>query len=559
MTPALRRWARLLAAPIAAGMLLLIAAMPAAAHAVLIDTNPADGAVVDQAPETITVTFNEPIVLAQQGTDLLDSDGISVEATITASDNQVVYQPHTVLDDGTYIVAWRVVSADTHAVAGGMTFSVGEASTMSAAAPTNSVDRQVNIARLLAEALRYAGGLALVGLLWFQLFIAREALAESESLRYHLRQARKGLAAVSVVAAIAVVPLTTLWQNGESLRALLRPGWWLTTWTGVPAAASGLLIGGVIVALLAARRGWVELAAIGMALAVGSFIIDGHTRTAGPPWLILPADLIHVTAASLWLGGLIGLLLALLPHHQLRVRTLAQIVGRFSAAALWLVVALTVAAIALWWRIADSITGLWTTYYGQLVLIKVALAVVIVLIAAWNRYRLVPQLTGHRTPSRPATSSAAYTRKTTSTLRRTMGAEALILAAVIGVTTVLVSQQPPEPAVDVIQIPGETLQATGKDVNATITLQPAAVGTNAIQIVFTDPQGTAMDLYDTSDIAIRLLDGDVGPFNSPLTRVGEQQYQAVVDFPLPGRWEISVPARISEFTAPVLTTEVDIS
>lgn len=97
---------------------------PAAAHAVLLGTAPAEGSVVTTVTTAVTLTFNEP-VRAQFSTvavtgprDHAYSDGeLSVRDT-------VVHQPVHPLRSGEYRVAWRVVSADGHPISGAFSFSV---------------------------------------------------------------------------------------------------------------------------------------------------------------------------------------------------------------------------------------------------------------------------------------------------------------------------------------------------------------------------------------------------------------------------------------------------
>lgn len=542
-----RRWARLLAVPAAVGALLILLAPPAWAHAGLVGTDPADGQVLAEPPAAVTVTFTEPIRLADSGNQLLDAAGDQVPATVLARDDTVVFAPDAPLADGSYIVSWRVISVDTHPVAGGILFSVGQPSATVAAHPASDGDRQVNLLRLIGVALRYAGVLGFAGLAWFWLFVAPEGARRSARFATEVRRAQTWLAVTGAAAAVAVVPLATAWQNGSTLRGLGSGRLWAEAFAD-PAAVAALLIGaGIATAVVGVRRQWRPVATAGCAVALGALVVEGHTRTFGPSWLVLTADLVHLAAGALWFGGLIGLIIALLPGRDLRPREIAVIVGRFSAAAIWLVALLALAAVALWWRIAGGVGGLVTSYYGELVLVKAGIAAVVLAIAAWNRFRLVPAVLSMSLGER-----ARLTR-----LRRTVGIEALALVAVLGVTAVMVSQQPPE-STAAAEAPAQTVMTSGGGVDAAITLRPGTLGTNSLQLTLTWPDGSPLEPQDAPTLSVQLVETPIGPFAHPLSPVGAGEYQAIVDFPLAGTWRIDLTVRVSEFSAPVLTTEVTI-
>src|SRR5947209_8014802 len=123
-----RRWSRLLAAVALAGVFVVASAAPAWAHATLENSNPPQSGEVDQAPPQLTLTFNENVEVSLGAVQVFSCSGarVTVGAPHHApkSDHEVVADlPH--LDQGTYSVYWRVISADSHPVHGGYTFTVG--------------------------------------------------------------------------------------------------------------------------------------------------------------------------------------------------------------------------------------------------------------------------------------------------------------------------------------------------------------------------------------------------------------------------------------------------
>src|SRR5690606_27034000 len=127
----LRRVVAVVVGAAAAVLLAILASGPAAAHAVLVGTDPQDGTVLDAPPDALTITFIEPVQAVAGGTTVLAADGSPVDVDVAAVDDALVVTPAATLDDGTYVVSWRVVSLDTHPVAGAFTFSVGAPSATS--------------------------------------------------------------------------------------------------------------------------------------------------------------------------------------------------------------------------------------------------------------------------------------------------------------------------------------------------------------------------------------------------------------------------------------------
>jgi len=119
-----RRALRPVVAALAALALVLLGAAPASAHAELLGSDPAEGAVVETAPSEVTLTFNEPVRLTPQEIAVYDADGDPVASTAGASGTDVTVGLTDADDlaDGTYVVSWNVLSDDGHPISGALTF-----------------------------------------------------------------------------------------------------------------------------------------------------------------------------------------------------------------------------------------------------------------------------------------------------------------------------------------------------------------------------------------------------------------------------------------------------
>lgn len=521
----------------------------AQAHARPVATTPADGQVLAEAPESLTVTFDEPVDLAPAGNQLLDDTGAAVEATFSVRDRVLTVEPQVPLGRGTHVVAWRVVSADTHPIAGGFTFSVGAPSATTVELPAGAEQREVRVARTMATGLQYAGLLGLAGLVGFAALLAPAGVRRHDSVVLAWRRAATLFAVLAVGGALLLVPLTALWESGEPLSSFAAASTWTAGARGAAATAGLLVVGGVAVSVAGLRRRSDVLALGGAAAALASLVVVGHTRSYGPDWVVLAADLAHLAAASAWWGGLVALGLALNARPRLRARERAALVAGFSGAAAVLLAVLVVAGVVLYWRIGHSIAGLWETSYGRAVLLKSALVLPVVALGAWNRVRLVPR------------ASTGDEAAASATLTRTIRVEAMLLAGVVAVTGVLVGLTPPAREPDPMPV-ASVEQVIALEVDgahrANVVMSPVKRGVNGVRVTVTDLDGATIELEDPPSLSFSLLGTSVGPLRRPVSRSGSGVWEATVDLPLQGTWEVSLAVPLSRFEEPVVTGRIEV-
>jgi copper resistance protein D len=106
----------------------------------------------------------------------------------------------------------------------------------------------------------------------------------------------------------------------------------------------------------------------------------------------LAADAVHLAAAAFWVGGLIPLLLLLRPSLPLTPLERYGVVRRFSTVAMWSVALLVLSGLLNTWFMTNGFRDLIGTDYGDLLLIKIALFILMLGFAALNRFRLTPRL-----------------------------------------------------------------------------------------------------------------------------------------------------------------------
>lgn len=546
-------------ATVAGAALTLLSAAPATGHAMLTGTDPADGDVLPTAPDAVVLTFNEPVSVAEDGVRLLTSEAEPLPATASAVDTTVELTVPEDLTDGSYIVDWQVTSADGHPVAGAFTFSVGEPSEEVAEIAPRQTSTVVHTLYQGGQGLIYLGVLGAAGLTMFVgLLLPRGAAAVVP----RLRSVAMTLAGVGAAGVLLSVLVDGAWRSSAGSESILDASLLSETITSATGLAAGLALLGLAGAMLlfpqhaSGRRRWAACG--GALLALASLTLTGHTRTTDPAWLVVGSDLVHVVAGSLWLGGILGLL-AVCSSTSLVPELAARVVRSFSGLAAWLVLALGVTGTLLAWRILPDLDSLTSTGWGVTLIAKVALVVIIVLVAAWNRFRLVPSI------------AAAPEGTGRSRLRKTVATEGVLLVVVLAVTAFLVIQSPTEAdeAGDAGEAghgdeqtghgePAVYQEALGDAGTVEIQVHQPGAGENLVELELLDPSGAPLEPEADPELRLSEPEAELGPLVPGIMPVGPGHYQAPVTIPIAGDWELEVTVRVSTYESPIVTVTVPI-
>lgn len=535
--------AALIACALAAAMLFGFA-QPASAHANLISTDPGEGAVLQVAPKQVRFTFDEAVRAVPDGVQVFDSGGDAVGAAATVNGAELEVVLSEPLGSGTTVVVWRVVSEDGHPIGGSLTFSVG-APTAGGTPPSDaSGTPDVPWALTLARWVGYLGLLLAAGLVTFAaLFLPADS--QVGRARRRLTVSARAAAAVAVVAWLAALPLTAVYLLGGRGSSLARG----STWSSLPLteyAVPAIVVGGLVLAVALLGRGSRQprvAAIVAAAVAVSTPALTGHTRAASPEVLVVGVDMVHLLAGSIWLGGLAALALTL-PELSGRGAVAATVLARFSAAAAGVLAALVATGSVLAWRILGSWRAFLDTAYGQLLLAKIGIVLVVLAIAAWNRWSLLPRL--ERATKRP--DRQARSRP----LVRATAIEGAVLVTVLLVTGFLVDKSPegdPAPATAAARTEPGTSRTTLGEIEVAATITPLTRGPNTITIKLTSAAGGPTE--GVAPPVVRLTGDRAALGTVPLAQVSAGVYTAPVVLPAPGAWRMQVSLRVSEFANPV--------
>lgn len=523
---------------------LLTGSAPASAHATLISTDPDEGEVLVAVPDEVTFTFDEPVTLAADGVQVFDASGAPVEAESAGRDRVITTDLPDVLDDGTYVLVWRAVSADGHPIAGSLSFSVGEAS-LQVVAPEvpDPAGGSVRWALSAVQAVGYVGLLTAGGLVLFLVRIAAGVRLD-EAVCRRLRRLLTASTVLTLGAGVVALPLVAAYQQGA--------GWSDVAW--VPDLAlvdDDLLVLGLqaLGLLLALRLHSRPRAAVGAAaLAVVAPALVGHSRAVDPVWLLTTADALHLVVGAAWLGGLVGLA-ATLPSLNGRAREGATVLTRFSEVAAALLVVLALTGTVMGWRILGGWSPLVETAYGRLLLVKVGLALLVAAIAGWNRWRLLPAVhsgVGH-----------AAQRVAVVSVARAVRTEAALLVVLLGVTGLLVNLSPREAPADRAPVGSRVEAGPLGESRVLATLTPGRQGPNTLTLQVQARDGEPIDGFSAPVVAVRSDDGiDLGV--QPVTPNAVGTYTVDVVLPAPGTWSVQVSLRAGEFDNPVTTIDFEV-
>ncbi|MFK4184688.1 copper resistance protein CopC [Streptomyces sparsogenes] len=378
---------------------LSVGASPASAHAALTATDPADGAVVETAPSQVRLTFSEGVLLSRDSVRVLDPNGKRVDtggpAHVGGRSSTAAVGLHSGLPDGTFTVAWKVVSEDSHPVAGAFTFSIGapsktKAKVPSDAGPDTAVETLYDIGRYAA----YGGFAALVGGCVFA------GLCRSSR---PVQKLTVGGWVTLFSATLLLLLLRGPYTDGKGIGGVLDLGGLgdvLSTKPGAALLSRLLLLGAAAVFLAVLFGSYARRAADGdprrrqdlaFGLAFGGTVVSvglaatwamaEHASVGIQSALAMPVDVVHMLAVGVWLGGL-GALVATLRAGEPIERAAVR---RFSRLAFGSVVTLVLTGVYQSWRQVGSWSALTGTDYGRWLLVKIGLVGVLLAIAAVSR------------------------------------------------------------------------------------------------------------------------------------------------------------------------------
>jgi copper transport protein len=555
-----------------AGMMLLACfsiTQPVFAHAELVSSTPEANARLGRAPAQIALLFSEEIDPNFSRISVLNTQGVQVDN----SDSKVDPAERTrltvslrSLPDGVYTVVWRVVSADDgHLTEGSYPFAVGNvyAAALTAAQSSAGSQAAASPGSIAVRALLYlaiavlAGGLLFAQLVW-RPSLAAIGITGEETPRFARIQRQLAAGALALLGLASL--LGVMVQAGEAAGSGIAWPWsgpalsvWVNSRYGIlviARMAAGLALAGLV---LAPANRWNRWAAFPLLVCLAlTYSLSSHAAAQPAPLLPVISDTLHLLAASVWVGGLFlfvaGVRLSGRLDPQPRTRLVAALIPHFSTLALASVAALTVTGLYAALVDVGSLALLTTTPYGQALLVKLALALPMVGMGAYNLLVSTPRMRRAAAEVEGDAARVAFFRKLVTT-EASLGLALLIW---VGVFTAL-------PPAKVNALPaGFAKTLSADDLTLQLAIDPGRVGLNTFTLTLTSGGKPVLDASEV-DLRFTAQSGSIATEEARLVSVGAGKYSLKGSYlSLADQWQVTAivrrPSRYDAYASAVIDT-----
>jgi copper transport protein len=415
-------------------------------------------------------------------------------------------------------------------VAGSLVFSIGAVT--GAAPPAKASPLAVLI--WLARIGVYLGLFVGVGGAFFAAWIGQGPSGSTVS---------RGALAVGLVSAVASLGLQGLDLLNLALGGIVTSA----PWASALATSLGpsLLIAIVVMAIAwyawkspSILMAWVlttsAMAGVGLSLAM-----SGHAATASPQWLTRPSLFLHGVAAAYWIGALVPM--ATMAHR--RNEDLPRVLKQFSAIAVPLVGLLVLSGLALSIIQLGSVRALIETPYGILLSVKLALVILLLGLAALNRFLCTPAVV------------ANY-----ENTRALLGSILLECVLVVGILAVVAGWRftpPPRASAASVAAPLSVHIHTDAAMFQ-VLVSPGKVGSNDFVLQLMTGDAAPLPAKEAT-LILSLPERGIEPMERRAT-LGPDGYWHVrgVALPLPGRWRMQIDALVTDFQKITLQDELQV-
>jgi copper transport protein len=406
---------------------LLALAFPGAAwaHATLLNVSPSVGERLASSPRVVRLGFDQSVKTLPNGIRVYDADGRLVSRVAHNAGPRTVEVTVRRLPKGAYTVRWSAISNDSHVGHGVFTFGVrvkapALSQAFGATGPTTS-EHVVRWLYFLCLAL-------LTGGLFFRLVVLRGDATPEVERRFNW------LTGVGVVGALEVGIVAFLLRAQDALQLPFTSFLYgdLSPFahdTRFGEAFVAMELGFAVVAALLfltwlTERRWLLWLAFLLSLGLGSGLSLASHQSDDRGWLPSFADWVHLSAATLWVGGLLSLGLVVWRDRGLRKTAF----WRFSEIAGPLVALVVAAGAYMTYKRFPALHDLWSVGYGKLLLVKLSLVCLALLWGAFHHFVVRPRL------GRPEVAGR---------VRWSLAGEATVAVSILLLAAILVDSKPP--------------------------------------------------------------------------------------------------------------------
>ena len=488
------------------------------AHAVLETSSPAPSELLTSSPKEIRLNFDEQVESTLGDIRIYDSEQreVSIEKTVrSSSDASVVTAEVPTLQNGVYVVVWRVVSADGHPISGAFPFEIGTKSTGTSAALLEEILNRTETVSTLGNpisTLRLLGFLGLILLIGCVSLLWRSPLLGNSRVRKTLRYSSVFIAISSLGLLLMQGPYTAgrSWGSlfdsviiGDVLQTRLGFALFIRS---ICALAWGVIA--LTVSTSVSRRWRVGVIATAV-VTIATYSGSGHQSAGTMPALFVPLDMIHLAAVSTWVGALLALVVVS------RDNDVENETKRYSQMATWSMPVVVVTGVVQGLHLLSGISTITETTFGKLLLVKTLLVGGVVLFGSKARTRL---------------HASGF-----SSIAKVIRWESALVVLVLAVTSLMVAQSPNATPSRSVSFSATKVQ---NNIVAELSVVPAVVGTAEVHVILTPPGGS-LTPAESVTVQFDLPSRSIPPIPVTMTEIGPNHWIGIVQFPFSGVWNMN--------------------
>lgn len=420
----------------------LATAPHAHAQVSLVNSVPASGETVTGPVTEIELTFSDPVTLNEAETRLLDADGTELIYEAVDDGDVWLLEPAISLDNGVYGVIWQADADDGSSIRGVVRFGVGDV--VLEETPANGEEGALIQPEPVSEAPSGSSGggfLASVGSAlsnlgvivgWgVALFVAFVTTPRMTWTGRYLLQLMRMAGAIAIVGSVVDLLAQLIGSGGfpAILGALLRLAAGIALFV-VP----GMVNGSPFI--------WVLSAVV-----IVAYVVSGN-ESDGPAWLMALANASHVTFAAIWGGGILALSTALAfvvrrrGERDVLIPDGSELTIRFSRFATYAVFGVAITGIVMAFFILPSIGALFSTAWGWLLVVKVALVIALAALGARTHFGAIPEIEYAQVQRDNGDDVEELERSHLRDLRRSLLPSMALVVAILLVSGLLIQASP---------------------------------------------------------------------------------------------------------------------
>lgn len=502
------------------------------AHAYIKKSTPLENEMIEKSPNEVTIQFDETIQPAFNSLKVFDSEGNRVDKKNGRIDPK---QPSILksglkknLPDGMYRIKWKVVSSDGHPVEGVIPFQIGTEDQGSAVIhkETNGYTPKADL--IIIRWLQYFSNSCYVGLLFFYMIILPKEYRQNGSKDKLFIRLLSSSFVLLFLSILLSLPLQATIESGfpwsevfsfQTFENMLMNTSFGQTWIYQVAILLTLALITSFIGMAKSTKKiilWVCLA-LGTALLLTK-ALTSHAAAQTNQLLTVSLDFLHLLAASIWIGSLIGFV-ALLPWRKTEEtkQEFIQMIKSFSKWGIILVLLLTFTGVFGSLLYIPNPSSLVQTSYGKVLGIKVILFLFMLIPATVNF------IIGKRKKEKGLAASLWG--------ELSVGVVILILSVVL--TNLPTAMQSPGPFKETKNV------NQGEQVILSVT--PNSIGENLYEVTLKDRKGKPINDIEQLHLTFTMLDMDMGKETVNMEKVAEGKYRVQgLHFIMAGDWNVHV-------------------